>query len=253
MSRDKDELRDKFLETARSYIGYTARPGIQSHFGSTVGYPGLTWSGSFIDVVARESGVLVPACVNTSSGLAEFIYQRRWHARPRPGDIAFMSFATDPTNNTVFGMGHVGIVTGADRWFKDGSFETIEGQVNSGMPKGGQLHDGVYSRVRWRHEVLGFGRPAWRHANAGTQEETGQVVRLAHLRTGKRHASIVLVQRALAIKCGLRSMSGTFNGETVSALARWQRSIGNLDGQGQPDLASLTRLGRETGLFTVTE
>jgi hypothetical protein len=55
--------RDNFIEVAASHLGYQARPGMNTVYGGTVGYQGLPWSGSFIDVVAREAGVSMPACV----------------------------------------------------------------------------------------------------------------------------------------------------------------------------------------------
>jgi hypothetical protein len=51
------------IAAAEKYLGYQCRPGNVSVFGETVGYNGLTWSGSFIDVVFREAGFQLPACV----------------------------------------------------------------------------------------------------------------------------------------------------------------------------------------------
>ena len=245
--RINNELQARFLETATQHLGYTARAGMQSTYGGTVGYQGSIWSGAYIDVVAREAGMELPACVYSPAGLAEFIYKRRWHARPKPGDIVFLTFPTDEN----FGMPHVGIVTGTQDWQRHGLVETIEGQVASGLAKGSQLNDGVYRRVRYRHEVLGFGRPTFRPVQHGGTDMAGKEIRLAHLQTGKRHASVELVQRALALKTGLHNITGKVDGETTSAFARWQRSIGYIDGHGRFDVASLRRLGRETGLFSI--
>jgi len=245
--RKDSELQERFLETATQHLGYTARAGMQSIYGGTVGYQGNIWSGAFVDVVARETGLRIPACVYSPAGLAEFIYQRRWHARPKAGDIVFLTFPTDEN----FGMPHLGIVTGVDEWQRHGRIETIEGQVASGLAKGSQLNDGVYRRVRYRHEVLGFGRPDFRPAPQGGTETAGTPIRLAHLQTGKRHASVELVQRALALRTGLHNVTGKVDGETVAAFARWQRSVGYIDGHGRFDLPSLQRLGRETGLFSI--
>ena len=242
---DADGLRNKFLETASSHLGYVARAGMQSVYGGTVGYQGNVWSGAFIDVVARETGIELPACVYSPSGLAEFIYQRRWHARPRTGDIVFYTFPT----NELFGMPHVGIVTDTREW-RHGRLEAIEGQTASGLAKGGQLNDGVYRRVRHRHEVLGFGRPGFTPIKGGTDVADIPNIKLAHLQSKRRHASIALVQRALAQTTGLHAITGVIDGETTSALRRWQRSIGCLDGE-LLDLPSLRRLGRDTGTFSI--
>lgn len=244
-----------FIELAESHLGYTARPGMQSHFGATVGYDGLPWAGAFIDVVAREAGLDLPACVYTPSGLAEFISRRAWRPDPRPGDIVFLAFSIDG----LFNMPHVGIVTGVDEWRRTGRFETIEAQVESGLPKGSKLHDGVYRRVRWSSDVLGFGRPDFkqRRAQGVNKDETGgKVIRLTHVNGKKPNRAMETVQLALAVKAGLRNYrAGVLDSHTRAAYARWQRAIGyvGLDASGIPDLPSLQRLGRETGLFTAAE
>lgn len=238
------------IESAEKYLGYQARPGNDSIFGRTVGYNGLTWSGSFIDVVAREAGVSVPACVYSTSGLAEFIRRRAWREKPQPGDIVFFNFPTDE----AFGSMHVGLVTDSSRWETDGLLETIEAQVNSGMPKASLTRDGVFRRARSKHEVLGFGRPAYREK---AYDLTGvPEINVGNIRPGKRNREIELVQRALVLKVGLRHgyKPGTYDGRTQKAYAHYQRIIGFVGDHvnGIPDIDSLQRLGRETGTFTAT-
>jgi hypothetical protein len=244
-----------FIEVAESHLGYTARPGMQSYFGAKVGYDGLPWAGAFIDVVAREAGVDLPACVYPPSGLAEFIHHLAWRPDPKPGDIAFFTFPTDGQ----FGMPHVGIVTGIDDWRRTGRFETIEAQVESGLPKGSKLNDGVYRRVRWSSDVLGFGRPVFRQRPAKGVNKTpagSKTIRLTHVNGKKPNRAMEAVQLALAVKAGLRNYrAGVLDSQTRAAYARWQRAIGyaGSDVTGIPDLPSLIRLGRETGLFTGEE
>jgi hypothetical protein len=244
--------RERFLETAASHLGYHGRPGNVSTFGGLVGYQGLPWDGSFIDVVARDAEVSLPACVYTPSGLAEFIFNRRWHAKPQPGDIVFFTWSTGDD----FGMPHVGIVTDTSDWNRLGCFRSIEACVNSGLPKGGVVNDGVYLRLRWKFEVLGFGRPDFKLRPAKEiKKADGQVsIRLENIRPGKRHKDVERVQLALASITGLRNAkAGSFDGQTQAAYSRWQRSIGLVgkNTTGLPDFDSLSRLGRETGYFRI--
>lgn len=237
------------IASAEKHLGYLCRPGNDSIFGRTVGYSGLPWSGSFIDVVAREAGVQLPACVYSTSGLAEFIRQRAWRENPQPGDIVFFTFPTDDQ----FGMPHVGLVTHTDRWRADGYINTIEGNVNSGLAKASQTRDGVYRRLRSKHEILGFGRPGY---SSTPPSLTGvPEIHVGNIRPGKRNKEIELVQRALVQRVGMRpAKPGMFDGRVLIAYAHYQRIIGFVgdDANGIPDIDSLQRLGRETGLFTAT-
>ena len=254
MAETTKDRRADFLAQARTHVGYRSRTGVDSHYGGLVGYQGLAWNGAFIDVVARETGITIPACVNTTSGLAEFIRARRWHARPRPGDIVFFNF---PTGADFFSQGHVGIVTEVTDWNRRGLVRVIEGMTDSGLPKQNiKSFDGVYERVRSRHEILGFGRPDFRPGRERPAPEADGLpeIKLLKLRPGKRNAHIERVQVALSLKTGLRNANkGSWDGLTASAYSQWQRMIGyaGTDVTGMPDESSLSRLGRETGSFRV--
>jgi hypothetical protein len=246
-------MREEFIRHAEEYVGLTARPGNISPFGGTVGYQGLTWSGAFIDVVARETGVDIPACVYSPSGLAEFIRLRRWRAKPQPGDIVFFTFPTDE----AFGMPHVGVVTDTSRWKTDGLVETIEAQTDSGMPKGNQLRDGVYKRKRASHEILGFGRPSFRPAREIKRLTGMPEVNPNQARPGtKPNRSTATVQLALVARVGLRPgyTSGVFDGRTTVAYMHFQRAIGfaGTDVNGIPTAETLGRVGKDTGHFRLT-
>lgn len=247
-----NDQRDAFLAVAREEIGYTARPGRDSVYGSTVGYPGLPWDGAFIDVVARRAGVSLPPCVYSPQGLAMFIGQGRVFKRPQPGDIVFFTWST----GEHFGSPHLGIVTDVSDYQRLGRFRTIEGNVDSGTPRGTTIHDGVHERTRYSHEVLAFGRPAWGKKPKKLDGQPGKPVKLSHVQPGNRKylAGVQRVQEALTLMCSLRGYKpGMFDGQTKAAYANWQRSIGYVgqDATGIPDLSSLTRLGQETGLFSV--
>lgn len=251
----KTDLLDGFLSTAKSYLGYRARPGGLSDFGKTVGYWGhdLPWSGAFVDVVARESDVAMPACVYSPSGLAEFAQLRRLRSRPRPGDIVFFSFATDKD----FGMPHVGIVTDTARLRETDRFTTVEAQVNSGLPRGLPDRDGVYERTRWLGDVIGFGRPNFK-ARPGydvVKMLTDDVwINPENVRPGRKNRDIETVQVSLSIVCGLRNHKlGSWDSPTREAFARFQRMIGIVGSaaDGLPTRDALRRLGRDSRVFGV--
>ena len=247
MLRKTSDAQQLVIAAAEKYLGYQCRPGNVSVFGETVGYSGLVWSGAFIDVVFREAGFQLPACVYSPSGLAEFIRQRAWRENPQPGDVVFFNFATDE----AFGMSHVGLVADSRAWKVDGYIQTIEANVNSGLPRASKVNDGVFRRVRTRHEVLGFGRPGYKLIPPG---QTGMPeINVGNIRPGKRNREIELVQRALVQRVGMRiGKDGLFDGHMLAAYAHYQRIIGFVgnDANGIPDIDSLQRLGRETGTFT---
>lgn len=250
MFKQTNDLRDEFLRLARSHLGYQCRPGNNSTFGGLTGYQGLPWDGSFIDVVAREASLRLPSCIYSTAGLAEFIKNRRWRERPQPGDIAFFTFSTGDD----FGSPHVGIVSDVTDWQTLGRVRVIEANVNSGLPKGVPVNDGVYERTRYNFDILGFGRPDFRQpAISDIKNADGQpVIRFSNLQPGKRNKDIEKVQLALAKTVSLRNAKqGALDGQTIAAYARWQRQIGIVGSKanGIPDSGSLTRLGRETGCF----
>jgi hypothetical protein len=248
------DLRSDFLEQAQSHLGTRVRTGTLSPYGQRVGYSGhdLPWSGSFIDCVARDSGLVLPALVQTASGLAEFIRARRLTEKPRPGDIVFYAWSTVPG----FGMPHVGIVLETDRYKINGTFTAIEAQVNSGLPRSSKELDGVFVRTRVRNEVLAFARPNFKfRPGPDSKIETAAKISIRNIRRDRRHPDIELLQKALEMRVNLKFHApGKFDAHTRHALSRWMRSIGFVgdDSTGEPELNSLIRLGRETGLFQVT-
>ena len=237
------------LEQAQAWLGFTANTNGRTPFGERSGYDGTVWAGSFIDAIFHDAGVTIPSCVYPPSGLAEFNKQGRLSQKPRPGDIAFFVFPTGET----FGVPHVGLVVDTSRWNSDGLVGTIEGNINSGLPKADIHVMGVYRRVRSKHEIIGFGNPTHRPGskNSPTGQRAG--LQLSSIRPGRRNKSIGLVQLALAnVTGGLgRFIPDLFDGSTQHAYARWQRQIGyaNDRATGIPDAASLRLLGETTKKF----
>lgn len=244
---------EKFLEVAKSHLGYKTRPSGLSDFGQLVGYNGhdIPWSGAFVDVVARDSGIFIPACVYTPNALAEAIYFRRWRENPRPGDVVFYNFPT----LTGFGMPHVGIVMDTSRWKTDRIFIAIEGQVDSGLPRASKDKNGVFPRARGKWDVLGFFRPDFKARPAKEVEnlKTGpKIIKIRNIRAEKPSFDTKLVNKALARAFRLPDpQKDVFDQDAQNLFARWQRLIGFVgeDASGVPNLPSLARLGRETGIF----
>lgn len=243
--------RDQFLEIAKSHLGYKTRPSGLSDFGTQTGYSGhaIPWSGAFIDVVARDANVIMPACVYTPSGLGEFVAGRRVVSEPEPGDIVFYVFPT----TDQFSMPHVGIVTDVADYKVTGVFTAIEAQVSSGLPRASTDKTGIFERPRWKYDVIAFARPDFELRPGSVEMQTGPVfVNERTIRPGKSNAGVQAVQNALVSVAGLADFSaGAFDMATQRAYARWQRQIGYVhpDCTGIPDRSSLKILGHRTGAF----
>lgn len=238
---------DDFMTAVRAHVGYTALPGKQSTYGKQVGYDGVYWGGAFIDVAAKEAGMRIPSCVYPPAALAEFTRTRKFYLEPARGDIAFFSFS----NDGAFGVPHVGIVTSTEHYLDTGLIETIEGNTASAMPRMPQDTNGVYPRARWRTDFIGFGRPDFtRPVEMPEPDDETPSVRPAHFIPHKSNSSVRLVQIALGDAVGLENaVPGKFDNQTQSAYAAYMRKIGYVQPTGQPDLDSLRRLARDSGLF----
>jgi hypothetical protein len=240
---------EQFVTQAQSYNGYVARENRDNIFGERLGTNGLPWDGMFIDVVAREVGMRLPTMSQTPVALSQFIRNGRLYQRPRRGDIVF--FETSTVSD--YGVPHVGIVVDGSRWDSDGLVETIEGMTASPIQRQANGNNGVYQRMRFRYEVLGFGRPF---------DPTGRVIRnsestvpdisMGQLRTGIKHKSVALVQLALGMVVDARHLpQGHYDPKTKYAYARFQRTLGYPQSRatGDVDVESLRILGEMTNLF----
>lgn len=142
-------------------------------------------------------------------------------------------------------MPHVGIVVEViDKNFFISCEAQIEGRV-------GEVRRNI-------NQTICFGRPNF-EVRPGKQKSADgylepAVVRLERLRSGS-YADIYNVQRALERVAGLRNQrSGEYDTLTRSAYARWQRRLGYVGDRanGEPDQASLERLGNLTKVFAVS-
>jgi len=251
--------RDAFLTEAREHLGATSRPGRENPYGQATGYNGLPWDGSFIDVVARRSGVSdsLPRVVYTPAGLADFLRSGRVRTRPQPGDVVFFTFST----GQGFESPHVGIVTDTTGWDSHRRFKCIEGMTDSGNPKAQFSADGVYERIRYSTDVVIFGRPAWGRnffRRVTGLPGGGNLVSVSAVQPGNRKplAQVRRVQDALVLQVSLGAFQdGIFDGSTKAAYSAWQRRLGYVGNaaSGFPDLSSLRILGEVSGIFTVAE
>jgi len=263
-SPSSKDLIELFVSKALAYQGHRANAGMASGFGEKVGYGSNPWSGSFIDVVAREAGLTVrnvPATVYTPAALAEFVKRNTLYQKPQRGDIAFFAFPGEGAR-TIFDMPHVGIVTDTSRFTSTGFFQVLEAQTSTGLPRGNQDPTGVYLRVRSGQEVIGFGRPDFKlkktisfsnKLKVSTSDSLPKLT-VAHLTTGRPNRATATLQLALSSRVQLAGHTpGTFDSATRTALARYQRAIGRVgpDASGNLDSNTLACLARDTGLFTV--
>jgi hypothetical protein len=251
MFKKPNELREKFVLRALEETGYQARANGTSYYGERIGITGngTPWDGAFIDVVARECGLPLHAHVYTPTAIAEYVRNGRLYRKPKRGDIVFFNFSPDQA--AAFNGPHVGIVVDATAWDTKRIIQTVEAQVHSGLPKGSQLNDGVYKRLRHSTDVLGFGRPAFNGKREAASDSVPTVVP-ARLTAGKPSKDIATVQLALSRVTDVKDMQrGTWCPKTRAAYAYFQRTVGYVgpNANGEPDVASLTRLGNETRLF----
>ena len=270
--------------TARKYVGYKAELLGRTGFGERVGYDATVWSGAFIDVIARESGQHLPSFVYSPAALAEFTRSGQLRKTPQPGDIAIFNFASSTSNQ--FGAPHCGLVIDTREFKSNGRFLTIEGNTTGTTSY--QAFDGVHQKIRHATDVVTFCRPAnfergirkltrdagsaWfkivarlrmkltdpeaRLEVAQLEEAAAQLqtVDVKKLIQGTKNKQITVVQLALSQVTDLQGAEqGKWDQATASAFARFQRNIGRVgqDAAGTPEVTSLVRLAKETGLFNV--
>ena len=264
------------IKTAQRHLGYTAEQLGKNMFGEKVGYNAQPWAGAFVDVCARDAGLKVPSFTYTPSALAEFIRSGNFSRTPQPGDVAIFNFSSNVGHAAdAFGMPHCGIVTDVREFQTTGRFVTVEGNTTGSTTH--QQKDGVYQKVRSINEVLiichpyGAARQTFNEwliklldrgrtkfdgedlkaiAAAASAVETIDVKK--EIRPGDRNKRIEVIQLALATVTDMRGAEpGKWDGVTTAACARYQRMVGYVgkDASGLPDVNTLKRLARDTGLF----
>lgn len=263
---------NKIVETARDYLGYTARGNNSNTFSISAGLTGeyFPWDGAFVDRVLAESGVQgYPAHGNTAAALSFYLDSWLVRTNPQAGDLVFYAFQT-ASGTASFDSPHIGVVTDVSRWKKDQSFRAVEGQVNSGQPKAPKEANGVYERTRFKADVLCFVRiKPVKHVKRPAKQKESITVRPAALTrcTSAQQAAsarpelrreVEAVQLALAshpfIK--LRNANrGVYDAKTRSAAAAFQRFIGKRTDEctGWLTVEDLETLGNSGEFFTASE
>jgi hypothetical protein len=268
-----------FIKSAQQYLGYTAEMLGRNMFGQKVGYDAHPWGGAFIDVCAREAGLQLPSFVYTPAALAEFIRQGNFSRVPQLGSIAIYNFSSNVgAAASAFSQPHAGIVIDVREFQETGRFITVEGNTEGGSAY--QKKDGVYQKIRSVNDVVVFCHPNFKGPAAretfnerliklldrGRTKFNGsdldeikaaaaQPVKLlmnSEIKHGDRNRRVETIQLALAVVTDIRGcIPGKWDTITEAACSRYQRNIGFVgsDVTGLPDLNTLKRLSRETGMF----
>lgn len=251
----RDQKIEEFIEAARAQVGYRALPMKQSVWGQAVGYPGQTWNGAFVEAIAEKVGMDFPCLTSTNHALSALIKADRIYRNPKRGDVVFLETAVV---GEEFGQPAVAVVSDVSEWERMRAFKAVAGQVGSPAPRGSNDPTGVFERVWYETDVLGFARPGKRRKFRvpSARREGSAALRLSNFQYGKSNRGVEILQRSLGLTVGLRdAVRGKFDAQTKSAYAAWQRRCGLVgsDADGTVDLMSLERLGNETGLFTVKD
>ena len=279
--KDPAAAAELFIKTAQQYLGYTVDLGGRNIFGQRVGYDAQPWAGAFIDVCAKEAGLSLPSFTYTAAALAEFIRDGNFSREARPGSIAIYNFSSNVGHAAdAFGMPHAGIVVDVREFSSTGRFIAVEGNTEGTTTY--TKKDGVHQRIRTINDVVIFCHPNFNGAqHAGTFNErlmkfldrgrtaydssdlaeleaaAKQPVKLlinTEIRPGDRNKKIETIQLALATVTDLRGAEpGKWDAITAAACSRYQRMIGFVgkDATGLPDVNTLRRLAKQTGLFQI--
>lgn len=261
-------------EAACEYVGYTCRD-TNNIFLIDAGYSGtFQWDGAFIDRVLKDAAASsgLPVHANVISALGFYIKNGWVHTRPKPGDLVFYNFALNG-GTASFDPQHIGLVLKTDAWKTDSRFTAVEGNVDSGLPRGPRDNNGVYERTRYATDVLAFVRIPKRYLGVAVAEPTDipaattlHIIKPAHLNRCATAAtsmtakpefrrSVELVQLALASHPGVQLQNadrGVFNSKTTAALAAFKRISGAAPAacNGEPNVESLAALAAQPSTVT---
>ena len=232
------------ITEAERHVGYRAQPNRMSVF-QLEAYRGSAWSGVFIDRVLHDAFGTFPEVrfVSTVAALGYYMRKNGVYRKPRTGDIVFFNFSTDPL--LPFEQPHVGVVV---RVNGDGSFETVEGETAPGTPQGSQLVDGVFRRVRYGTDVIGFVRPVPWTVTSGEPVSLKASFLNSNPTTTAR--AVETVQRALnAARPKWTFNRGKKDGVFRSAFGAYARESAWIRNRGELDNGPLTTLADQTGAY----
>ncbi len=279
--KDPAAAAELFIKTAQQYLGYVADLGGRNIFGQKVGYDSRQWAGAFIDVCAKDAGLQLPSFTYTPAALAEFLRSGNFSREARPGSIAIYNFSSETGQSSdQFGMPHAGIVVDVREFLSTGRFIAVEGNTEGTTAY--TKKDGVHQRIRTINDVVIFCHPNFTGAATGktfnerlmqildrgrttfngedlesvaaAAKEPVKLLMNVEIRPGDRNRKIETIQLALATVTDLRGAEpGKWDAITAAACSRYQRMIGFVgkDATGLPDVNTLRRLAKQTGLFQI--
>lgn len=234
------------IAQAQRHVGYRSQPQRKSAF-QLGPYLGQPWNGTFIDRVLHDAfgDFAEVRFLSTVTALSFYVKANRVYQKPRPGDIVFFNFATDTQH--AFEQPHIGVVTEVRA---DGSFRTVEGETTPGTPQGSQLADGVFERLRYSDDVIGFVRPRPQTVNRLTAE-TYPKLKMSYFDSNPKTKAraVALVQTALHRATGKTFRQGKANGETKAALGAYARDRGVVENRGEFSHTALNVLADFTDEF----
>lgn len=153
---------ERFVDIARSQIGYEEESGNRTKYGAWYGMDGQAWCAMFMSWCGDQAGVLgssIPKFAYTPSGFQWFRDQGRAGDDPRPGSLVFYKF---PGMERIC---HVGVVEAV---LPDGRIQTIEGNTDA---DGSRTGGGVWRKRRSTSTVVGYGHPGYEEEDDMTPEE----------------------------------------------------------------------------------
>lgn len=248
MNRKRAARTARIIEEAERHVGYRSQPNRDSAF-QLKPYGGQAWNGTFIDRVLHDALGDFPEVrfLSTVTALGYFVKRNRVYRKPRPGDIVFFNFSADTL--APFEQPHVGVVVEVR---ENGRIHTIEGMVNAGTPQGSQLADGVFRRVRYTAEAIGFVRPELQpHPEFSTEPSPALKMSYFNSNPKTKARAIEAMQKALHRVTGAKFNPGKFDGETKAVLGVFSRERGSVENRGELTNINLTQLADMTDHFTV--
>jgi hypothetical protein len=124
-----------------------------------------SWCDEYVSYCAYASGNadIVGEFAYCPSHVNWFKSRGQWHKATEaiePGDIVFFDWNDDAVAD------HIEIARAASA--PGATVATIGGNTSSGLAGSQSNGDGVYERVRYRSDILGFGRPAYKTSGTST-------------------------------------------------------------------------------------
>lgn len=246
----KSKDADTIVTEARRHVGYRAQPNRVSNY-QIAPYGGKAWNGTFVDRVLHDAlgDFSEVRFISTVSALSFYVKTNRLFQRgAQPGDIVFFNFATDPLH--PFEQPHVGVVT---ELRSDGSFRTVEGETGPGTPHGSQLVDGVFERVRFPSDVLGYVRPKARTVRREDGEPTKLKLSYFASNPTTKTKAFSLVETALRKARPTLPTAASAKGAFKSVFGLYARETGTVENRGELNRLPLNILADESGTFEVVD